>query len=154
MRISDWSSDVCSSDLRQSPNAKIPTGQVEVVATAIEVLNKAEPLPFHAHENAGEDIRLRYRYLDLRTPEMQRKMRIRTKLVGALRRWLDARGFQDIETPILTKATPEGARDFLVPARMPEGEIYPLPHSPQRSTPLLLSARFGEARTRWRERMG
>src|SRR3546814_4528538 len=113
MRISDWSSDVCSSDLRQSPNAKIPTGQVEVVATAIEVLNKAEPLPFHAHENAGEDIRLRYRYLDLRTPEMQRKMRIRTKLVGALRRWLDARGFQDIETPILTKATPEGARDFL-----------------------------------------
>src|SRR3546814_2934275 len=124
MRISDWSSDVCSSDLRQSPNAKIPTGQVEVVATAIEVLNKAEPLPFHAHENAGEDIRLRYRYLDLRTPEMQRKMRIRTKLVGALRRWLDARGFQDIETPILTKATPEGARDFLVPARMHEGEFY------------------------------
>src|SRR3546814_11819687 len=107
LRISDWSSDVCSSDL----NAKIPTGQVEVVATAIEVLNKAEPLPFHAHENAGEDIRLRYRYLDLRTPEMQRKMRIRTKLVGALRRWLDARGFQDIETPIPTKATPEGARE-------------------------------------------
>src|SRR3546814_121471 len=65
---------------RQSPNAKIPTGQVEVVATAIEVLNKAEPLPFHAHENAGEDIRLRYRYLDLRTPGMQRKMRIRTQL--------------------------------------------------------------------------
>src|SRR3546814_7249921 len=80
---------------RQSPNAKIPTGQVEVVATAIEVLNKAEPLPFHAHENAGEDIRLRYRYLDLRTPEMQRKMRIRTKLVGALRRWLAAPGFQE-----------------------------------------------------------
>src|SRR3546814_14015923 len=131
MRISDWSSDVCSSDLRQSPNAKIPTGQVEVVATAIEVLNKAEPLPFHAHENAGEDIRLRYRYLDLRTPEMQRKMRIRTKLVGALRRWLDARGFQDIETPILTTATPEGARAFLVPARMHEGEFSALPPSPQ-----------------------
>ncbi|MGI8560726.1 MAG: amino acid--tRNA ligase-related protein, partial [Luteimonas sp.] len=101
---------------RQSVNNKIPTGQVEVVATAIEVLNKAEPLPFHAHENPGEDIRLKYRYLDLRTAKMQRMMRTRTKLVAALRAWLDARGFQDIETPILTKATPEGARDFLVPA--------------------------------------
>src|SRR3546814_15773666 len=124
MRISDWSSDVCSSDLRQSPNAKIPTGQVEVVATAIEVLNKAEPLPFHAHENAGEDIRLRYRYLALPTPEMQRKMRIRPKLVGALRRWLGARGFQDIENPLLTKATPAGARRFLAHAHLPEGELY------------------------------
>ena len=116
---------------RQSVNAKIRTGQVEVVATALEVLNKAEPLPFHAHENAGEDVRLKYRYLDLRTPAMQRKMRTRTKLVAALRAWLDGRGFQDIETPILTKATPEGARDFLVPARMHPGEFYALPQSPQ-----------------------
>src|SRR3546814_103306 len=115
---------------------------LEVVATAIEVLNKAEPLPFHAHENAGEDIRLRYRYLDLPTPGMQRKMRIRTKLVGALRRWLDARGFQDIETPILTKATPEGARDFLVPARMHEGEFYALPQSPQLFKQILMVAGF------------
>src|SRR5688500_19404024 len=104
---------------RQSVNNKIRTGQVEVVAGRIEVLNKAEPLPFHAHENPGEDIRLKYRYLDLRTPQMQRMMRTRIKLVQALRRWLDARGFQDIETPILTKATPEGARDFRVPASMP-----------------------------------
>ena len=127
---------------RASENPKIRTGQVEVVATAIEVLNKAEPLPFHAHENPGEDIRLRYRYLDLRTPEMQRKMRTRSKLVAALRRWLDARDFQDIETPILTKATPEGARDFLVPARMHEGEFYALPQSPQLFKQILMVAGF------------
>ena len=127
---------------RQAVNDKLPTGQVEVVATGIEVLNKAEPLPFHAHENAGEDIRLKYRYLDLRTPEMQRRMRIRTRLVQALRRWLDARGFQDIETPILTKATPEGARDFLVPARLHPGEFYALPQSPQLFKQILMVAGF------------
>ncbi len=127
---------------RQAVNAKIRTGQVEVVATHIQVLNRAEPLPFHAHENPGEDIRLKYRYLDLRRPEMQRMMRTRIALVQALRRWLDARGFQDIETPILTKATPEGARDFLVPARMHEGEFYALPQSPQLFKQLLMMAGF------------
>ncbi|WP_395684326.1 aspartate--tRNA ligase [Dokdonella sp.] len=127
---------------RQSVNDKIRTGQVEVVATKIELLNKAEALPFHAHENPGEDIRLKYRYLDLRTPDMQRKMRTRIKLVQALRRWLDARGFQDIETPILTKATPEGARDFLVPARMHPGEFYALPQSPQLFKQILMMAGF------------
>ena len=127
---------------RESVNNKIRTGQVEVVATAIEVLNKAEPLPFHAHENPGEDIRLKYRYLDLRTPKMQRMMRTRIRLVQALRRWLDARGFQDIETPILTKATPEGARDFLVPARMHAGEFYALPQSPQLFKQILMVAGF------------
>lgn len=127
---------------RHSVNDKIKTGKVEIVATRIEVLNKAEPLPFHAHENAGEDIRLKYRYLDLRTPEMQRKQRTRIKLVQALRRWLDARGFQDIETPILTKATPEGARDFLVPARMHPGEFYALPQSPQLFKQILMVAGF------------
>ncbi|MFD0739158.1 aspartate--tRNA ligase [Lysobacter koreensis] len=127
---------------RQAVNDKLKTGQVEIVATKIELLNKAEPLPFHAHENAGEDIRLKYRYLDLRTPDMQRKMRTRIKLVQALRRWLDARDFQDIETPILTKATPEGARDFLVPARMHEGEFYALPQSPQLFKQILMVAGF------------
>ncbi|HEU4814146.1 MAG TPA: aspartate--tRNA ligase [Xanthomonadaceae bacterium] len=127
---------------RQSVNDKLRTGQLEVVATAIEVLNKAEPLPFHAHENPGEDIRLRDRYLDLRTPKMQRMMRTRIKLVQALRRWLDAREFQDIETPILTKATPEGARDFLVPARMHAGEFYALPQSPQLFKQILMIAGF------------
>jgi aspartyl-tRNA synthetase len=128
--------------LRQAANDKIRSGKVEVVATTLEVLNKADPLPFHAHENAGEETRLKYRYLDLRTPEMQRKMRIRIKLVQALRHWLDARGFQDIETPILTKATPEGARDFLVPARMHHGEFYALPQSPQLFKQILMVAGF------------
>ncbi len=127
---------------RQAVNNKIRTGQVEVVATCIEVLNKAEPLPFHAHENPGEEVRLRYRYLDLRSAEMQRKMRTRTRLVRALRGWLDARDFQDIETPILTKATPEGARDFLVPARMHPGEFYALPQSPQLFKQILMVAGF------------
>ena len=127
---------------RQSVNDKLRTGQVEVVATAIEVLNKAEPLPFHAHENPGEDIRLKYRYLDLRTPKMQRMMRTRIRLVQGLRRWLDARGFQDIETPILTKATPEGARDYLVPSRVHAGEFFALPQSPQLFKQLLMMAGF------------
>ena len=127
---------------RQSANDKLRTGQVEVVAETIELLNKAEPLPFHHHENPGEDIRLKYRYLDLRSPEMQRKLRTRTKLVSALRHYLDARGFQDIETPILTKATPEGARDFLVPARMHPGEFYALPQSPQLFKQILMMAGF------------
>ena len=127
---------------RHSVNDRIRTGRIEVVATDIEVLNKAEPLPFHAHENAGEDIRLKYRYLDLRRPEMQKMMRTRIRLVQSLRRWLDARGFQDIETPILTKATPEGARDFLVPARLHPGEFYALPQSPQLFKQILMVAGF------------
>ncbi|WP_141455739.1 aspartate--tRNA ligase [Pseudoxanthomonas sp. z9] len=127
---------------RHSVNEKIATGKVEIVATRISVLNKAQPLPFHAHENAGEDIRLKYRYLDLRRPEMQRMQRTRIRLVQALRRWLDVRGFQDIETPILTKATPEGARDFLVPARLHPGEFYALPQSPQLFKQILMVAGF------------
>ncbi len=127
---------------RHAVNEKIKTGKVEIVPTAIEIMNKAEPLPFHAHENAGEETRLTYRYLDLRRPEMQQMMRTRIRLVQALRRWLDARGFQDIETPILTKATPEGARDFLVPARMHPGEFYALPQSPQLFKQILMVAGF------------
>ena len=127
---------------RHSVNDKMHTGKVEVLATLIEVLNKAEPLPFHAHENPGEESRLKYRYLDLRRPEMQKMMRTRIKLVQSLRRYLDARGFQDIETPILTKATPEGARDFLVPARMSPGEFYALPQSPQLFKQILMVAGF------------
>lgn len=127
---------------RHAVNDKLRTGKVEVIATAITVLNKAEPLPFHAHENPGEETRLKYRYLDLRRPEMQRMQRTRIKLVQALRRHLDATGFQDIETPILTKATPEGARDFLVPARMHPGEFYALPQSPQLFKQILMVAGF------------
>ncbi|HZX79936.1 MAG TPA: aspartate--tRNA ligase [Lysobacter sp.] len=127
---------------RYAANDKIRTGRVEIIPTTIEVMNKADPLPFHAHENAGEETRLKYRYLDLRRPEMQTMMRTRIKLVAALRRYLDERGFQDIETPILTKATPEGARDFLVPARMHPGEFYALPQSPQLFKQILMMAGF------------
>ncbi|AOL18857.1 aspartate--tRNA ligase [Xanthomonas citri pv. malvacearum] len=127
---------------RHAVNDKLRSGKVEVIATRISILNKAAPLPFHAHENPGEETRLKYRYLDLRRPEMQRMQRTRIKLVQALRRHLDARDFQDIETPILTKATPEGARDFLVPARMHPGEFYALPQSPQLFKQILMVAGF------------
>lgn len=127
---------------RHAVNDKLRSGKVEVIATRISVLNKAAPLPFHAHENPGEETRLKYRYLDLRRPEMQRMQRTRIKLVQGLRRYLDERGFQDIETPILTKATPEGARDFLVPARMHPGEFYALPQSPQLFKQILMVAGF------------
>ena len=127
---------------RHSVNDRLRTGKVEIVASRIEILNKAATLPFYLHETPGEDVRLRYRYLDLRRPEMQAMMRTRTRLVQAIRRWLDARGFQDIETPILTKATPEGARDFLVPARMHPGEFYALPQSPQLFKQILMVAGF------------
>jgi aspartyl-tRNA synthetase len=125
---------------RHSVNDKIKTGKIELVAEHIEILNKSDPLPFYNHENPGEDIRLRYRYLDLRRPEMQKMMRKRIALVQALRRFLDARGFQDIETPILTKATPEGARDYLVPSRVHAGEFFALPQSPQLFKQLLMMA--------------
>jgi aspartyl-tRNA synthetase len=127
---------------RHSVNDRLKSGRVEVLAERIEIVNKAENLPYHFHETPGEDVRLKYRYLDLRRPEMQRMMRTRIRLVQSLRRWLDARGFQDIETPILTKATPEGARDFLVPARMHAGEFYALPQSPQLFKQILMVAGF------------
>ena len=127
---------------RVSANDRVRTGTVEVLATAIEVLNAARDLPFVLHETTNEDLRLKYRYLDLRRPEMQRAMRMRTRLVSALRRHLDAKGFQDIETPILTKATPEGARDYLVPSRVHAGEFYALPQSPQLFKQLLMMAGF------------
>jgi aspartyl-tRNA synthetase len=127
---------------RHAVNERIRSGRVEIVATGIEILNKAEKLPFYLHETPGEETRLTWRYLDLRRPAMQQMMRTRIRLVQALRRWLDARGFQDIETPILTKATPEGARDFLVPARMHPGEFYALPQSPQLFKQILMMAGF------------
>ena len=128
--------------VRSNINEKIPTGRFEVVTESIELLNAARDLPFALHENPNEEMRLKYRYLDLRRPEMQKVMRTRIKLVQALRRWLDARGFQDIETPILTKATPEGARDYLVPSRVHAGQFYALPQSPQLFKQLLMIAGF------------
>ena len=127
---------------RLSVNDKLKTGTVELLADTVEVLNAAKDLPFALHENPNEDLRMTYRYLDLRRPEMQTMMRRRIKLVQALRRYLDARGFQDVETPILTKATPEGARDYLVPSRVHPGQFYALPQSPQLFKQILMMAGF------------
>ena len=127
---------------RLSVNDKLRTGTVELVADTMEILNAAKDLPFAMHENPNEEMRLTYRYLDLRRPDMQQMMRKRIKLVQALRRYLDAAGFQDIETPILTKATPEGARDYLVPSRVHPGQFYALPQSPQLFKQILMMAGF------------
>ena len=127
---------------RLSVNDKLRTGTVELLADKVEILNAAKDLPFALHENPNEDMRMTYRYLDLRRPEMQKMMRRRIKLVQSLRRYLDAAGFQDIETPILTKATPEGARDYLVPSRVHPGQFYALPQSPQLFKQILMMAGF------------
>lgn len=127
---------------RQSMNSQLRTGRIEIIAQRITMLNAAAPLPFHAHENPSEETRLRYRYLDLRRPQMQKNLRTRAKLIRVLRHHLEQQDFQEIETPILTKATPEGARDFLVPARLHPGEFYALPQSPQLFKQILMASGF------------
>jgi aspartyl-tRNA synthetase len=112
-------------------NADMKTGKVEIVADRIELLNASAALPLLMTDEDGEEVRLKYRYLDLRRPRMQRNLRLRSQLTAAIRRHLDAREFLDLETPILTKATPEGARDYLVPSRVNAGRFYALPQSPQ-----------------------
>ncbi len=116
-----------------SENSKIPTGEIELAATGIRVLNPSKPLPFEIDERSavGEETRLKYRFLDLRRRRMLENMTIRHKVAAAARRTLDAEGFIEVETPMLTKATPEGARDFLVPSRLSPGAFYALPQSPQ-----------------------
>ena len=112
-------------------NEKLSTGRIELVATAVEVLNPSAPLPFQLDEHASEETRLRYRYIDLRRPRMQEAIRLRARLTSAIRAHLESRTFIEIETPILTRATPEGARDYLVPSRVNPGSFYALPQSPQ-----------------------
>lgn len=126
-------------------NPKIKTGQVEVQVSNIEIINKSETPPFSINEenvNVDENIRLKYRYLDLRRQELAQTFKMRHQTTRSIRQYLDNNGFFDIETPVLTKSTPEGARDYLVPSRVHEGEFYALPQSPQLFKQLLMISGF------------
>ena len=119
-------------------NKDMPSGEVEVLALGLEVLNSSETPPFQLDDDVQDDIRQKYRYIDLRRPEMQYRMQLRAKVTHFMRSWLEAEEFMDIETPMLTKATPEGARDYLVPSRTHAGSFFALPQSPQLFKQLLM----------------
>ena len=125
-------------------NPNMPTGGIEVLGKQLEILNTAAtpPFPLDEHAGVGEDVRLRYRYIDLRRPEMQQRLKLRAHITSTIRRYLDEQGFLDIETPILTRATPEGARDYLVPSRTHQGKFFALPQSPQLFKQLLMVSGF------------
>ena len=125
---------------RTSKNKNIPTGDIEIIADSLKVLNTSQTPPFTIEENTdgGDDLRMKYRYLDLRRPNVKNNLELRHKMAFEIRRYLDSKGFLEIETPILVKSTPEGARDFVVPSRMNPGEFYALPQSPQLFKQLLM----------------
>lgn len=112
-------------------NKEMATGEVELLARSLEIINRSDVLPLDFNQKNSEEQRLKYRYLDLRRPEMSDRIKLRAKASSFVRRFLDTHGFLDIETPVLTKATPEGARDYLVPSRVHKGSFYALPQSPQ-----------------------
>ncbi|WP_409420374.1 aspartate--tRNA ligase [Pseudaeromonas sp. ZJS20] len=123
-------------------NADMATGAVEVFGHELTIINRAEPLPLDFNQNNSEEQRLKYRYLDLRRPEMAQVLKTRARITSFVRRFMDSEGFLDIETPMLTKATPEGARDYLVPSRVHKGKFYALPQSPQLFKQLLMMSGF------------
>ena len=129
---------------REQANDKLPTGAVELNVTALAVLNTAKTTPFEIKDGieANDDTRLRYRYLDLRRPEMLENLKLRAKVTHSIRNYLDELEFIDVETPFLSKSTPEGARDYLVPSRVNKGHFYALPQSPQITKQLLMNAGF------------
>ena len=125
-------------------NPAMPTGKIEVLGKELELLSSAAtpPFPLDAHQSVGEEVRLKYRYMDLRRPEMQKNLMMRARITSSIRRYLDDQDFLDIETPILTRATPEGARDYLVPSRTHGGKFFALPQSPQLFKQLLMVSGF------------
>ena len=129
---------------RSSKNPKMPTGDIEVAAEQVNILNEALTPPFTIEEvsDGGDDLRMKYRYLDLRRPPLQRNLILRHKMAQEIRRFLDAEGFLEIETPYLVGSTPEGARDFVVPSRMNPNQFYALPQSPQTLKQLLMVAGY------------
>lgn len=129
---------------RSNKNANIPTGDIEIIATDLKVLNRSEVPPFTIEDDTdgGDDLRMRYRYLDLRRNCVRRNLELRHRMAFEIRRYLDSKGFLEVETPVLIKSTPEGARDFVVPSRMNPGEFYALPQSPQAFKQLLMVSGF------------
>src|SRR6185312_1057822 len=127
----------------ETVNPAMATGEIEIQATELEILSRSTPLPFQLDdEGVDETVRLRYRWLDLRRPKMQRNIRTRARLVSIIRDEMESAGFVDIETPIMGKPTPEGARDFLVPTRLQPGRFFALPQSPQIYKQLLVISGF------------
>jgi len=142
---SEWVIRVTGQVRRRPPgtvNDALPTGEIEVAAAGVEVVSESDTPPFPVEDGVEVDeaLRLRYRYLDLRRPEMTRTIRARHRAMRSIRDYFDAHGFVDVETPVLTKSTPEGARDFLVPSRLQRGKVYALPQSPQQFKQLLMVA--------------